>query len=70
MAAIASAAIPANVHANKPAYWYTCCEKSDVEQSLQAGQTFDLHWLVKEDDDDESQKNRKDQVPEPETGVE
>ena len=31
---------------------------------------FDLHWLVKEDDDDESQKNRKDQVPEPETGVE
>lgn len=30
----------------KPTYWYRCCAKSDVEQILQSGQTFDLHWLV------------------------
>src|SRR6266446_6317483 len=30
----------------KPTYWYTCCEKSDVEQTLEAGQTFELHWLA------------------------
>src|SRR5437870_2982181 len=31
---------------------------------------FDLHRLVKEDDDNESQEERKDQVPEPVTGME
>lgn len=30
----------------KPVYWYRCCAKSDVEQTLEAGQTFDLHWLA------------------------
>jgi hypothetical protein len=33
----------------KPMYWYRCCSKSDVEQVLQSGQTFDLHWLVEAD---------------------
>lgn len=31
---------------HKPTYWYRCCEKSDVEQTLEAGQTFHLHWLA------------------------
>ncbi len=30
----------------KPMYWYRCCAKSDVEQVLESGQTFDLHWMV------------------------
>jgi hypothetical protein len=27
-------------------YWYTCCTKSDIEQTLEPGQTFELHWLA------------------------
>jgi hypothetical protein len=27
-------------------YYYTCCSKSDIEQTLEPGQNFNLHWLT------------------------
>jgi hypothetical protein len=30
----------------KPTYWYRCCAKSDIDQTLEAGQIFDLHWMA------------------------
>ena len=31
---------------NNTKYWYRCCAQTDVEQVLEPGQTFDLHWLT------------------------
>jgi len=30
----------------KPTYWYRCCAKSDLAHDLEAGKTFDLHWIA------------------------
>jgi hypothetical protein len=30
--------------AHTPTFWYSCCRQSDIDQILEPGQTFDLHW--------------------------
>lgn len=30
---------------HQPLYQYTCCQRSDIEQPWQTGQTFTLHWI-------------------------
>lgn len=32
--------------AHTPTYWYSCCRQSDVDQILEPGQTFDVHWVA------------------------
>ena len=31
-----------------PTYWYRCCRQSDVDQIVEPGQTFSVHWVAGE----------------------